>query len=167
MLGYLIKVGDYMKFIKKYRILIVSVLLVILIVVGVILFLNSKKKDTGRGNEYNFGDEVIELPGTTNYKNDKLSSKHCLNHICITDAVFYYNDKVGRVEYKITNTSKKNKSGYLKMIFNNQSLLVVYKDLSPNETIKSESQYMGIEIEDKSDYKLEKLTDEEISKIIK
>ena len=132
------------------------------------MFLNSGSKDTGRGNDYKFQEEVIEIPGTTIYKNDELSAKHCINEICIENVVFYYNDKVGRVEYTITNTSKKKKSGYLKMVFNNTtSLLITYSDLESNESIKSESQYMGIEIEDKSDYKLVELTEEEINKIIK
>ena len=156
-----------MKFIKKHKILIVLILLIILIIVGVILFLNSIKRDSGRGNDYNFEEEVIELPGTTNYKNEQLSSKHCLKGICITEANFYYNDTVGRVEYKITNTSKKKKSGYLKMVFKNKYLIVVYKDLEPNETIKSQSQYVGMKIEDKSDYKLEELSKTEIDNIIK
>ena len=157
-----------MKFIKKNRILIIVILLIILIVVGVILFINSRVKDTGRGNDYKFKDEVIEIPGSTTYKNDVLSAKHCLNKICIENVVFYYNDKMGRVEYTITNTSKRKKSGYLKMVFNNTtSLLITYSDLESNESIKSESQYMGIEIEDKSDYKLVELTEEEINKIIK
>ena len=156
-----------MKFIKKNRILIIVILLIILIVVGVILFINSKPKDTGRGNDYKFKEEVIEIPGSTTYKNDELSAKHCLNKICIENVVFYYNDKMGRVEYTITNTSKKKKSGYLKMVFNNKSLIIAYNDLKSMETVKSESQYMGIEIEDKSDYKLVELTEEEINKIIK
>ena len=156
-----------MKFIKKNRILIIVILLIILIVVGVILFLNSGNKDTGRGNDYKFKEEVIEIPGSTTYKNDELSAKHCLNKICIENVVFYYNDKMGRVEYTITNTSKRKKSGYLKMVFNNKSLIIAYNDLKSMETVKSESQYMGIEIEDKSDYKLVELTEEEINKIIK
>ena len=156
-----------MKFIKKHKILIIVVILIIILVVGVIIFLKNMKKDDGRGNEYNFSDEVIELPGTVNYKNENLSSKHCLNDICISEATFYYNDKVGRVEYKITNTSKKKKSGYMKMVFKDKYLIIIYKDLNPGETIKSESQYMDMEIEDKNDYKKEELTKEEINKIIK
>ena len=53
------------------------------------------------------------------------------------------------------------------MVFNNKSLIIAYNDLKSMETVKSESQYMGIEIEDKSDYKLVELTEEEINKIIK
>ena len=53
------------------------------------------------------------------------------------------------------------------MVFNDKSLVVVYKDLVPKQTINSFSQYSGIEITDKSDYKLEKLSKKEIKQIIK
>ena len=156
-----------MNFIKKHKILIIIISIIILIIVGVILFLTYGGHDSGRGNHYIIDDEVIELPGTVTYKNEALASEHCLNGICISDAVFYYNDEFGRVEYKITNNSNKKKSGYLRMIFKDQTLLVRYKDLEPNKTVESKSQYVGIEITDKSDYKLEELTKEEISKIKK
>jgi uncharacterized protein YxeA len=156
-----------MNFIKKYKILIIIVLIIILIIVGVILFFTYGGHDSGRGNNYIIDDEVIELPGTVTYKSETLSSKHCLNDICISDAIFYYNGEIGRVEYKITNTSNKKKSGYLHMVFKDQTLLVRYKDLEPNKTVESKSQYTGIEITDKSDYKLEELTKEEINKIKK
>lgn len=156
-----------MKLERKHKILIIIILLIILLVVGVVLFLNSKKIPDKRGNYYNMSDEVIELPDTVTYENSSLSSKHCLKDICINDAVFYYNNEVGRVEYTITNTSNKVVSGYLKMVFKDQSLIVIYKNLGPKKTIKSSSQYMGIEIKDKSDYKLVKLNKKEIKKIIK
>ena len=156
-----------MKFIRKHLIAIIIVLIVILIIVGVILYLNSKPKLANIGNSYKFNSEEIELPNTVSYKNEKLSSKHCLNDVCIEDATFYYNNEVGRVEYTITNNSDKTVSGYMKMVFNEQSLVIVYKDLFPKRTVKSSSQYMGMEITDKNDYKLEKLTKEEIKSIIK
>ena len=156
-----------MKLIRKYLILIIVVAIVLLVIVGITLFLTSGMRGRIKGNHYNIEETVIDLPGTITYKNNSLAAEHCLNKICISDAVFYYNDEVGRVEYNITNTSKKKKSGYLKMVFDNQSLIVIYKDLKPNETIKSESQYMGIEIRDKNDYKLHELTKEEISKLVK
>ena len=155
-----------MKFIKEHKILIIVICIVILLIVGTILFLNSRRPLT-KGNRYDFSDEIIQLPNTVTYKSDELSSEHCLNKICISDAVFYYNDEIGRVEYNITNKSKKKVSGYLKMVFKEQSLIVAYKDLRPNDTIKSSSQYMGIKIEDTSDYELKKLTEKEIKEIIK
>lgn len=156
-----------MEFIKKHKILIIVIGIVLLLIIGIILFIISGSKILTRGNRYNFSDEIIELPNTVTYKNEELSKEHCLNKICISNAVFHYNDDIGRVEYSITNNSKKTTSGYMKMVFKEQSLIVVYKDLGPGETIKSESQYMGIKIEDTSDYKLVKLTKKEISKIVK
>ena len=156
-----------MKFIRKHLILLIIILIVILVVVGIILFLNRNPRRDNIGNTYKFNNEVVELPNTVSYKNDNLISKHCLKDICIENATFYYNDEMGRVEYTITNNSNKTVSGYLKMVFNDQSLIIVYKDLVPKKTINSFSQYTGIEIKDKTDYKLEKLSKEEIKSIIK
>ena len=149
---------------KKNKIIIIIITIAILILVGLIIFFITPKNNNYIGNTYNFSDDTLK---EDTYKSDQLSSKHCLNNICINDVTFYYNDKMGRVEYTITNNSNEVESGYLKMVFNDQSLLVIYKNLNPNETINSRSQYEGIEIKDKSDYKLEKLTKEEISKIVK
>ena len=147
-----------MKFNKKHGIILIIGLIIILIIIGLILYLNKKPRPANIGNSYKFNGEEIELPNTVNYKNEKLSSKHCLKDICIEDANFYYNEEVGRVEYTITNLSNKTVSGYL---------VITYKDLLPKKSIKSFSQYMGVKIKDKSDYKLEKLSKEEIKKIIK
>lgn len=148
---------------NKKNILIIIITIAILALIGLIIF-SITPKSKGLGNTYTFSNEKVK---EETYKNDKLSSKHCLDSVCIEDAIFYYDDNMGRVEYTITNTSNKTVSGYLKMIFKNQTLKIVYKDLGPKKTVKSQSQYTGIEIEDKSDYKLEKLTKEEISKIVK
>lgn len=156
-----------MKILKKHGILIIIIAIVILLVIGLILYLNGKPIKNDLLNSYDYDDKVVELPNTSTYKNDKLSSKHCLNDICIDNATFYYNDNEGRVEYTITNNSNSIKSGYLKMIFKDQNLKIIYKNLEPKKTIKSRSSYMGIDIKDKSDYKLEELTKEEISKIVK
>ena len=156
-----------MKFNKKHGIILIIGLIIILIIIGLILYLNKKPRPANIGNSYKFNGEEIELPNTVNYKNEKLSSKHCLKDICIEDANFYYNEEIGRVEYTITNLSDKTVSGYLKMVFNDSYLVITYKDLLPKKSIKSFSQYMGVEIKDKSDYKLEKLSKEEIKKIIK
>lgn len=148
-------------------IILIIVLIVILITVGIILFLNRNPRRDNVGNSYNYNNEIIELPNTVTYKNEQLTLKHCLKNICISDVTFYYNEEIGRVEYTITNDSNKIVSGYLKMVFNDKSLVVVYKDLVPKQTINSFSQYSGIEINDKSDYKLEKLSKKEIKQIIK
>lgn len=156
-----------MEFIKKNKVLIIIIAIIILIIVGLIILFIPKKGEEEWSNSYNFSNDVVELPDTVTYENDKLSSKHCLNSICIEDVTFYYSGDTGRVEYTITNTSNKTVSGYLKMVFKDESLIVAYKDLVPKRTIKSRTQYTGKEINDKSNYKLKKLTKEEISKIKK
>ena len=169
-LEYKIRVGDNMKFIKNNKILIIIIAIVISVIIGLILFFTSGNGKETPGNSYIFSTEKSEIPGTITYSNEKLASKHCLNDVCISDVVFYYKDDQGRVEYKITNNSsnyRKAKSGYLKMVFDDKSLLVVYNNLRSGVTVKSQAQYMGMEIKNKEDYKLEKLTKKEISKLIK
>lgn len=157
-----------MKKLKENKLTLIIILaMIILIIVGVVLFFTSNPTGKKILNNYNFKDETVELDGTNVYKNENLYSKHCLNGICINEATFYYNDKEGRVEYTITNTSNEVKSGYMRMIFGSQSLVIVYKDLAPNKTINSRSQYEGVDIKDKSDYKLLEFTEEEISKMPK
>lgn len=155
-----------MSFFKKHKIIIlILVALFILIECGVILLLIKGNGDKVKLNNYDYNDEIVELPNTVIIEGEKLSSKQCLKGICISDAKFYYNSEMGRVEYTITNTSKKKASGYLKMVFGDQYLVIVYKDLKPNKSIKSESQFMDLDIKDKHSYKLEELSKEEINKI--
>jgi len=155
---------------SKRNILIIILISIAIILVGIILlFVVPKKKDDEKEkktNSYKFSKEVIEIPGTKEYTNEVLSSKHCLDNICIENAKFYYRDNEGRVEYNIINTGKKKTSGLLKMVFDNQQLVVSYKDLKPNKKVKSKSEYSGMEINNKEDYKLLELTSEEKSKII-
>ena len=157
----------YYEIYKNNKILIIVIAIIILVIVGLIVLLIPKKGEDEWGNSYNFSDDVVELPDTVTYNNEKLTSRHCLNSICVEEVTFYYSNDTGRVEYTITNTSNKTKSGYLKMVFKNEFLIIAYKDLVPKRTIKSRTQYTGKEIKDKSDYKLKKLTKEEISKIKK
>lgn len=156
-----------MKILKNRKTLIIVIIIVLLIIVGVVLAICFKPESNAKPNAYDFENEAVELPNTVNYTNDKLNEKHCVGDICIDNVTFYYNDLEGRVEYTITNNSKTTKSGYLKMVFKDQELSIIYKDLGPKKTIKSRSQYMGMEIKDKSDYSLRKMTKEEISKITK
>ena len=152
---------------KKRKIIIIVIIILILVLIGLIIKLCFKPKRGITGNNYIIPKEVIELPNTVTYENEELSSKHCIDDICIDNAIFYYNDEEGRVEYTITNNSDEIKSGYLKMIFKDQELIIIYKDLLPKKTVNSRSQYIGMEIKDKSDYTLKKLSKEEIGKIIK
>ena len=92
---------------------------------------------------------------------------HCLDDICISELTFYYIGDSGRIEYTISNHSDKKVSGYFKLVFQNQSLIAVYRDLDVNKSIRTKSQYVDTKISNKDDYVLKKLTKEEISKLKK
>ena len=128
-----------------------------------IVFLS--RNDKTHEKPYILSDGVAEIPGTITYTNDDLKKGHCLDGICVLDVTFYYIDDEGRLECTILNQSSKEESGYLKLVFGEDRLTVVYRNLSPGKMVKTISKYHKLTIPDKDDYVLEKLTDEEISKI--
>ena len=71
-----------------------------------------------------------------------------------------------RIEFSVTNLSGNTASGYLKLVFKNQSLIAIYENLRPNQTIKTSSFYVNTVIESKEDYTLEKLTEQEIKDLV-
>ena len=157
------------KFVQKYYIVLLLVFLIICIAFC-FLFLSSgkdKKKEEIKSdrNKYNFSNQITEVEGTQYYTNDSLQSSHCLEDICIERASFFYNGNNGRVEYTIKNQSNKKASGYLKMVFGNKALYVSYKDLEPGKSVRSVSSYLDVKISNKEDYRLEKLTKDEMRKI--
>lgn len=149
---------------------IVIILTIIFLGIGlfeIILFSQKKEEKGSNGNNYHFSNEVKEEEGIVIYTNPQLKAAHCLNSICIEDASFYYNKDGGRVEYTIHNQSNDVYEGYLKMIFQEQSLVVAIRKLAPGQSVKSSSYYLGIEIKDKDDFVLQELTEDEKSKIVK
>ncbi len=150
---------------KSIRYIIIGI--AIFLVVGIIeIALFTRRRPLERENHYFMADGVKEAIGTKTYTNDQLKASHCIDSICIIDAKFYYTEAGGRVEYTIENQGTEVASGYLKMIYGNQSLLVAYQNLNPQEKAVTSSFYVGIEIENKDDYLLEKLTEEEINKVV-
>lgn len=116
--------------------------------------------------DYHFTGNVVEVSGTEIIENDQMKADHCLNDICISNAIFYYADGSGRVDYTIHNQSSKTASGYLKMNFGSNSLIVAYQDLRGNESIQTTSQFLDMKFSNVTDYILEELSEEEINQII-
>lgn len=158
---------------EKLNVLIIlcSVLIVIFLIVLLILWSNySKKEEITKEsvvNNYKMANDIVELPETVSYTNDKLEEKHCLNSICISNTSFHYRNNEGTVNYNITNVGDSIKSGLLKMNFSGTSLIVVFQDLGPGESVSSSSQYVGMEILNKEDFKLEVLKKSDNNIIIK
>ena len=160
--------GDIMK--KNKRVLIVIIIAILIIVLSILSVIFEKKKTNGDGkkdNNYQISDKVEEEPGTKSYTTDKIKKSHCVDDICVKDVVFYYNDNQGRIEYKVINNSSKTASGYMKIVYSNKDFNVIYDNLAPGQFIETRTQFSGVKISDQEDYKLEKLSKEEINKIIK
>ena len=86
---------------------------------------------------YNINSEVKELPGTKVYDDEKISKKHCVDNICVENAVLYYSSDYnsGRVEYTVVNNSDKTSSGKLQMVFKDTTIDIIYKDLEAGKSI--------------------------------
>lgn len=151
---------------KKSLIIIITILIIILLSI-LLFFILSPKSTRKTANNYNFSDSSKELPGTKSYTNEKLEKAHCVDNVCVENVVFYYNGNKGRVDYTIMNRNPYSVSGTLKMVFGDKSLLVSYNNLSAQSRIEGSSSYVDLDIKDKENYKLEKLSKEELKKIIK
>lgn len=149
---------------KMFIILPIIILSFLLILVGVSYAgkLNGKRNDGY--NNYVISDKISELDGTTVVKSDELSREHCLDDICVKDVVVYNNND-GRIEYVIVNNGSKETSGILKMNFGDISAYVAYSALQPGQSVKSLTVFHMQDYSNVKDYKLEKLTDDELSKI--
>lgn len=154
---------------KKRKIIIITIIILILILLSIIIFfiVSPKKKAKNSSNDYVFAKSQKELPGTKTYTNDKLKEAHCIDNVCIENVVFYYKGNSGRVEYTILNRNDYEVTDTLRMVFKDKSLLISYKNLPGKKRIKSTSRYVNVEIENKENYKLKKLSKEEKEKIIK
>ena len=158
-----------MKFIKKNKNkIIISVIILLLIFILIYLILNLHTSKTSKGtNNYRFKSGTIELPGTNTITNDTLQTGHCLNNeICIENVKIYYINNEGRVDYTIHNIKNITKSGYLKLIFGNEYLIVAYRNLGGNKSIKTSSYYENIDLSNIKNYTVAELTTDEISQII-
>lgn len=158
------------KFIEKNLKLLLTIIIV-LVAILLIIVLVSVFKGNDKGsykNKYNSGDSIDELPGIVKYDSDNLLKSHCIDNICVKNVKLYYDEKNknGRIEYTIVNEGKKKSTGYLKLVFND-SIIIYYKDLEPKGEIQTTTQFDNKKISDKTDYKLKKLTDDEMSKIKK
>ena len=157
------------KFIKEHStlaIVIISVLLILLVILGVILATRQKNSHKVMGNDYLIQEKEVEFPGTKVVSTDGLKEEKCLNNICVSNITVYSNDSRGRIECTITNKTQEKKSGYLKVLFDNQTLIVAYNNLLPEGSTKAVAQFEGYSLKDANNYSLDSLSKEELEKIV-
>ena len=151
---------------KNRKLLFISIVVLLIILLIIIVISRKPKRKYSDFNKYKIVDNVQELPGTYVRDTGNLSFSHCLEDICITNVSIHYIDNNGRVEYTITNNSKKKKVGYMKMVFGNSNLIISYS-LKRGKSVKGYIQYNNIDLSNVYDYKLSNLTKKEMSNIKK
>ena len=151
---------------KKILLIIIIVLIIILLVTGCLIFLYKNKKGKDKSDNTNFNRYDIVEKKAEVISNDKMMAEHCLDNICLDKLTINYNGDNGYAEYEIVNKTSSVASGYLKINFGDKNLIVRYSELEPGQRFKTTSQYIGEDFTKVTDYKLEKLTSEEESKII-
>ena len=166
-------------FIKSKKIIsLIIIIILLLLVLSLVYFLG--KKDTNKGQElidgkyiksgeYYFDTSANAYdPNILIRTSDAIKKEHCLDNICLSDVVIKYTrENEGYVQSTVTNKSKSKQSGYVKMDFGDDLILLVSYNLKPNESDTSYSIYNSLDLNNVVDYKLIKVSESEEKKYSK
>lgn len=164
----IINKNKYSKFIFIGIGLLIIILLILLLV---FFFKNDDSKMYEKLNEQNknivVSDTYKEKPGTLIRSLGSLREEHCKDDVCIKNVIIYYIKDEGRIEYEITNKSKKKVSGAFKLEFDNgNTTYVVYNKLKKKETRKGLISFTNTDYSNVYDYTLKKVKDDELKKLL-
>lgn len=108
-----------------------------------------------------------EIPGTFIRSIDTLKKEHCKDDVCISNVEIYYRKTQGRIEYEITNKSKKKVTGAFKLKFDNGNVTyIVYSKLKKGETRKGNISFSEVDYSNVYDYSIKKLNDKELKNLL-
>lgn len=169
-----IKIIELINKSKYKKIIYISLVLVLLAIVVLLLFLFLKDDEQALYDYYDEKNSNIvvsktqkEKPGTLIRNIETLKEKHCKDDICISNVIIYYIKDEGRIEYKITNNSKKKASGAFKVKFDNDKVTyIVYSKLKKGESRDGVISFSGVDLSNVYDYSLKKLKDDELKKLL-
>lgn len=142
------------KFDKKkiFIVIIVLVLVLLLIILG--LF-------TGKDEEV----DLSNYPdGTKLITNRKLKAEKCIDNICVSNLHIYYVNKTGTVEFTLENKKDVKASGYYKLVFDDEELIIIYR-FDGKGKYNSKTSFNSRDLSKAKDYKFEKLTKEDEKRI--
>ena len=144
---------------RKFLIIVLSICLVVLISIIILFVFKNKGNNKKETSNYNINEKEEELPGTKVYDDKKNLSEHCLDDICVKNAILYYIDSTdsGRVEYTVVNKGKTISSGKLQMVFDNTTIAIIYDDLGPGSSINTSTQFSNKKISNVNDYELKRI----------
>lgn len=160
---------------SKYKIIIyISLVALVVLLISLLVIIVSKNKENKiyeKLNEQNknivVSEEYKEKPGTFIRRLDTLTKEHCKNNICIKNMKIYYIGTEGRIEYEITNKSKKKVSGAFKLKFDDgNTTYVIYNKLNKNDTVKGVISFTNTDFSNVYDYKMIALKKDELKKLL-
>ena len=168
------KILDYIKNNKYKKIIYVGlILLAILLVILLfsLIFGNKEEKILKDLDEKNKNIVVSktkkEKPGTLIRNLDSLRKEHCKDDICVKNVIVYYIKNQGRIEYEITNNSKKKVTGAFKIKFDNdKSSYIIFNKLKKNETRQGVISFTNLDLSNIYDYSLTRVKDDELKKLV-
>lgn len=164
----LIKNSKYKKFIFIGLIFVVLIIFILLIT---FLFRDKEELIYDYYDKQNSNIVVSkdnkEIPGTFIRSIETLKKEHCKDDICISNVQIFYRKNQGRIEYEITNKSKKKVTGAFKLKFDNGKVTyVVFSKLKKGETRKGTISYTDTDYSNVYDYSIKKLSDKELKKLL-
>ena len=165
---------NYIKNNKNKKIIYVGLIifvLILLIILLVTIFNNKEEKMYEQLDKDNanivVSNEKVEKPGTFIRNIETLRKEHCKDDICINNMRIYYIKDNGRIEYEITNNSKKKVSGAFKLKFDNGiTTYVIFNKLKKKETREGVITFNSTDFSNVYDYSLIKVKDDELKKLL-
>lgn len=160
---------------SKYKKLIfiglIFVVLIIFILLVLLLFRDEEKIIYDYYDKQNsnivVSKDYKEIPGTFIRNIDTLKKEHCVEDICISNMKIFYRKNQGRIEYEITNKSKKKVTGAIKLKFDNDNVTyIVFSKLKKGETRNGIISYNDADYSNVYNYSLKKLNDKEFKKLL-
>lgn len=160
---------------SKYKKLIfiglIFVVLIIFILLVLLLFRDEEKIIYDYYDKQNsnivVSKDYKEIPGTFIRNIDTLKKEHCVEDICISNMKIFYRKNQGRIEYEITNKSKKKVTGAIKLKFDNDNVTyILFSKLKKGETRNGTISYNDADYSNVYNYSLKKLNDKEFKKLL-
>ena len=137
---------------KKILIIIILIAIVVLLFVIAINVLGSRQ---------NSNSDYVKVT------NNGLKKEQCINDICISNVYIICTKIGGTIHFTVKNNSKKTKSGYLKINFDDYNTFIVYSKVEPGKTKNGFTTYHNHDLTKTNDYSISELTNDDLSRIVK
>lgn len=153
---------------KRKRILIIVILIIVLVLLYVIVSNVFVKEDY---NNYKEGVYIVpgeyKDPDIIKVTNKNLKAEKCIDDICISNVYIECTKNQGTIYFTAKNNGSETKSGYLRLYIDDFNTIIIYSKVKPGKTKEGFSGYLNHDLRKASSFKIEKLTYEEYTQLVK